>query len=97
MFVPRLRPQHTRVTPRAICVALSQGPEERGEVLEGREEDLGGAVTGGVGVVFGVGDEFLGEALGFFGFGPGCCYGFVLYEGGDEVAEEGLPVGGVPA
>jgi len=32
--------------------------------------------------------------LGFFGFGPGCFDGFVGYEGGDEVAEEGLSVGG---
>jgi len=32
--------------------------------------------------------------LGFFGFGPGGSDGFVSYEGGDEVAEESLAVGG---
>ena len=66
-------------------------------MFDGGEEDLGGAGAGGVGVVFGVGDEFLGEALGFFCFGPGRCYGFVFYEGGDEVAKEGLAMGGVSA
>ena len=36
----------------------------------------------------------LGEGLGFFGFGPGGADGGVREEGGDEVAEEGLPVRG---
>lgn len=50
--------------------------------------------TARVGVFLAEGDELLGEALRFFGFGPGRLDGFVRYERGDEVAEEGLPVGG---
>ncbi len=42
-------------------------------------------------------DELFGESLGFFGFVPGCSYGFVGEEGGDEIAEEGLTVGGFAA
>jgi hypothetical protein len=42
-------------------------------------------------------DYFLGEPLGFLGFRPCCGDGFVLEEGGDEVAEEGLSVGGLAA
>ena len=52
---------------------------------------------GSVGVFLGVGDEFLGQPLRFFGFGPGGCYGFVFDEGGYQVAEEGLAVRGVAA
>lgn len=52
------------------------------------------APAASVGVLFTQGDELLGEALGFFGFVPGRGDGFVLEEGGDEVAEEGLSVGG---
>ena len=48
----------------------------------------------GVCVFLAQGDEFFGEALRFFGFGPGRFDGFVRYEGGDEVAEEGLAVRG---
>lgn len=50
-----------------------------------------------VGVFFPQRDEFFGEALGFLGFVPGCGDGFVFEEGGDEVAEESLSVGGFPA
>lgn len=39
-------------------------------------------------------DHFLRYPLGFFGFGPGCGYAFVLDEGCDEVPEEGAAVGG---
>ncbi len=60
-------------------------------------EDLGCAATAGFGVFLAHGDELLGEALGFFGFGPGGGDGFVLEEGGDEVAEEGLAVRGCAA
>ena len=38
-------------------------------------------------------DELLGEPLRLFGFGPGRLDGFVGEERGDEVAEEGLPMG----
>lgn len=38
--------------------------------------------------------ELLGQALRFFCFGPGRLDGFVGYEGGDEVAEEGLAMRG---
>ena len=47
-----------------------------------------------VGVLFAEGYELLGQALCFFRFGPGRLDGFVGYEGGDEVAEEGLAVRG---
>ena len=47
-----------------------------------------------VGVLFAEGYELLGQALRFFCFGPGRPDGFVGYEGGDEVAEEGLAVRG---
>lgn len=47
-----------------------------------------------VGVLLAEGDELLGQPLGFFGFGPGRPDGLVGDEGGDEVAEEGLAVGG---
>ncbi len=46
-------------------------------------------------VLLGVGDELLGEALGFFGLGPGRVDGLVLDQRGDEVAEEGFAVGRV--
>lgn len=42
-------------------------------------------------------DELFGEPLGFFGFVPGCGDGFVGEEGGDEIAKEGLSVGGFSA
>ena len=48
-----------------------------------------------VGVLFAEGYELLGQALRFFCFGPGRLDGFVGYEGGDEVAEEGLAVRGL--
>ncbi len=48
-----------------------------------------------VGVFLAQGYELLGQSLRFFGFGPGRLDGFVGYEGGDEVAEEGLAVGGL--
>ena len=51
----------------------------------------------GAGVFLRHGDDFLGEALGFFRFGPGRRDGFVSEEGSDEVAEEGLSVGGIAA
>ena len=66
-------------------------------MFEGGEEDLVGAEAGGVGVFLGVGYEFFGEALRFFGFGPGGRDGFVLDERGYKIAEEGLPVRGVAA
>jgi len=50
-----------------------------------------------IGVLLGHCDDFLGEPLGFFGFRPCCGDGFVFEEGGDEVAEEGLSVGGFAA
>lgn len=53
-----------------------------------------GSQSSGGGVFLAEGDEFFGEALGFFCFGPGCFDGFVGEEGGDEVAEESLAVGG---
>ena len=53
--------------------------------------------TRGFCVLFAERDKFLGEALDFFGFGPGGGYGFLVDEGGDEVAEEGLSVGRGPA
>ncbi len=64
-------------------------------MVQGGEEDGLRAQPGGVGVFFGQRDEFFGEALRFFGFGPGGCYGLVGEEGGYQVAEEGLPVRGV--
>ena len=39
-------------------------------------------------------DELLGQPLRLFGLVPGRLDGFVRDERGDEVAEEGLPVGG---
>lgn len=48
----------------------------------------------GICVFLAQGDEFFGEALGFFCFGPGRADGFVGEEGGYEVAEQGLAVGG---
>ena len=48
-----------------------------------------------VGVLFAKSYELLGQALRFFCFGPGRLDGFVGYEGGDEVAEEGLAVRGL--
>lgn len=36
--------------------------------------------------------QFFCQPLGFFGFMPGGGDAFVTYEGGDEVAEEGLSV-----
>jgi len=77
-----------------------------GSALDGREERLGGMAyvedclglcARGFCVLFAERDELLGEALDFFGFGPGGGYGFLVDEGGDEVAEEGLSVGGGPA
>lgn len=50
-----------------------------------------------IGVLLGHCNYFLGEPLGFFGFRPCCGDGFVFEEGGDEVAEEGLSVGGFAA
>ena len=50
--------------------------------------------TARIGVLFAEGYELLGQALRFFCFGPGRLDGFVGYEGGDEVAEEGLAVRG---
>lgn len=38
--------------------------------------------------------QLLGETLNFFRFGEGGADGFALNQGGDEVAEEGLSVGG---
>lgn len=66
-------------------------------MFERGEEDLLRAEAGGVGVFLGVGDEFFGEPLRFLGFGPGRHDGFVLDEGSDEVAEEGLSVRRVSA
>lgn len=48
----------------------------------------------GICIFFTQRDQFLGQPLRFFGFMPCCGDGFVLEEGGDEVAEEGLSVGG---
>lgn len=71
------------------------GGGERGEGGgETNVEDLSCAATAGFGVLLAHGDEFLGEALGFFGFGPGGGDGFVLEEGSDEIPEEGLAVRG---
>ena len=39
-------------------------------------------------------DQLFCEPLGFLGFGPCGGDGLVLEEGGDEVAEEGLTMGG---
>lgn len=51
--------------------------------------------TPGCGCVFlAEGDDFLGEALGFFGFGPCRLDRFVLEERCHEVSEKGLSVGG---
>ncbi len=50
--------------------------------------------TARVGVFLAESYQFLGQPLRFFGFGPGRLDGFVGDERGDEVAEEGLPVGG---
>ena len=50
--------------------------------------------TTGIGVFLAERDQLLGESLCFFGFGPGRLDGFMGYEGGDEVAEEGLAMGG---
>ena len=66
-------------------------------MFERGEEDLLGANPGGVCVLLGQGDEFFRDALRFFGFGPRGRDAFVLDEGCDEITEEGLPVGGVPA
>ena len=95
MPIDRLDPQYPRVTPRTILVARAQLAEQFAHVLEGGEEDLLRAGAGGVAVAFAEGNEFFGQALGFLGFVPGGPDGFVGYEGGDEVAEEGLTVGGV--
>lgn len=46
-----------------------------------------------IGILLGHCDYFFGEPLGFFGLRPCRGDGFVLEEGGDEVAEEGLSVG----
>ena len=58
------------------------------------EEYLFRSPSAGIGVLFAKSDEFFSKALGFFGFVPGGSDGFVRYEGGDEVSEEGLSVGG---
>ena len=48
-----------------------------------------------VGIFLAQGYQLLGQPLRFFGFGPRRLYRFVGYEGGDEVAEEGLAVRGL--
>lgn len=48
-----------------------------------------------IGIFLAQGYQLLGQSLRFFGFGPGRLYGFVSYERGDQVAEEGLAVGGL--
>ena len=96
MFVDRLDVQDPRVAPRTMGVPLAQLPEELVHVRKGREEDLLGARARGVAILLAQRDEFLGQALGFLGFVPCCLDGFVGDEGGDQVAEKGLPVGAVP-
>lgn len=93
----RLDAQHAGVAAGAGGVAVAQRGEELGEV-RGRVEERGGrGLARGRRIAFREGDEAFGEALGFFGFGPGGRDGFVLDEGGDEVAEEGDAVGGFAA
>lgn len=63
-------------------------------MVEGLKEDGFGAAAGGGGVFLAQGDDFLGETLGFFRFRPGGFDAFVNEQGGHEVAEEGLAMGG---
>lgn len=63
-------------------------------MVEGLKEDGFGATARSGGVFFAEGDYFFGEALGFFRFGPGGFDALVRDQGGHEVAEEGLAVGG---
>jgi len=53
------------------------------------------APPAGDGVSLAQRDELFGEPLRLFRFRPGGGDGFVLEEGGDEVAEESLAVGAV--
>ena len=64
---------------------------------EGVVEDLLGSQARGICVLLTMGDEFLGQPLRFLCFVPGRLDGFVLDQGGDQVAEESLSVGGVAA
>ncbi len=68
--------------------------ESCGDGGEGYEKDALSFPARSVGVFLPERNEFFREALGFFGFVPGGADGFVFEEGGDEVAEEGLAVGG---
>lgn len=58
------------------------------------EEDGLRLLPAGICVLLAKCDELFGEPLGFFCFVPGCGYGFMGEERGDQVAEEGLSVGG---
>lgn len=51
----------------------------------------------GFGVLLAQGDQLLGQSLRLLGLGPCGCDGFMLEEGGDEVAEQSLSVRGLAA
>lgn len=97
MFVHGFDAEDTGVAARTVEIAVAEGSEETGDVLERFIEYRFGPSSTGVCVFLTKGDEFFGETLGFFGLVPSCGYGFMGEEGGNEVAEEGLSVRGLAA